>query len=99
VVTARFGLKVDDDNGFHVRFRLYAATGTAHLALSGVLTMRPDEYEAFRQLMEPALTDRADSTPAQPFQPGWLQGKVDRSVASMNRLPEGLLRTIRGERR
>nr|WP_221374359.1 hypothetical protein [Actinoplanes polyasparticus] len=59
-MTARFGLKVDDNNGYHVRFRLYAATGDAHLGLCGLLTMRPDEYEAFRRLLEPALTDRAD---------------------------------------
>lgn len=56
----RFGLIVDDDNGYHLRFRLFAATGGQHLGLCGRLTMHPDEFEAFRALLEPALTDRPD---------------------------------------
>lgn len=57
---ARFGIKVDDDNGYHIRFGLYAATGGEHLGRCGDLVMRPDEYAAFRELLAPALTDRTD---------------------------------------
>lgn len=57
---ARFGIAVDDDNGYHVRFRLFAATGGAHLGGCGQLVMRADEYAAFRELLRPALTDRPD---------------------------------------
>lgn len=60
VVDARFGVKVLNDNGHHVRFGLFAATDGQHLASCGHLIMRTDEYAAFRALLEPALTDRAD---------------------------------------
>lgn len=60
MTAARFGLNVISDNGFHVRFHLYAATGGAHLGGCGQLIMRADEYAAFKALLEPALTDRAD---------------------------------------
>ncbi len=59
-MTARFGLHVISDNGHHVRVHLYAATGGAHLGGCGELVMRCDEYEAFRALLGPALTDRSD---------------------------------------
>jgi hypothetical protein len=59
--TARFGITVDSDNGAHVRFRLFAATGGQHLGGCGNLVMRPDEYAAFRELLGPALTDRSDA--------------------------------------
>jgi hypothetical protein len=58
--TVRFGLAVDSDNGAHVRFRLFAATGGQHLGGCGNLVMRTDEYAAFRALLAPALTDRSD---------------------------------------
>jgi hypothetical protein len=61
-MTTRFGLAVDSDNGHHVRFRLFAATGGEHLGGCGQLVMRTDEYAAFRQLLEPMLTDRSDVT-------------------------------------
>lgn len=96
-MTARFALKVDDDNGHHVRFRLYAATDGQHPASVGVMTMRVDEYEVFRRLLEPALTDRAEAPEPSKFKPGWLQAQVERSVASLNQLPDGLRQTIRGE--
>lgn len=57
---ARFGIAVDSDNGYHVRFRLFAATGGEHLGLCGALVMRADEYAAFRQALQPLLTDRPD---------------------------------------
>lgn len=57
----RFGIKVDSDNGAHVRFRLFAATGGQHLGGCGQLTMTSTEYAAFRRLLEPMLTDRPDS--------------------------------------
>ena len=60
MTAVRFGLAVDDDNGYHVRFRLFAATGGAHLGGCGELVMRADEYAAFRALLAPALTDRSD---------------------------------------
>jgi len=59
-MTTRFGIAVDADNGFHVRFRLFAATGGQHLGGCGQLVMRAEEYAAFRELLAPALTDRAD---------------------------------------
>jgi hypothetical protein len=55
----RFGLRVTDDNGHHVRFQVFAATGGQHLGLCGQLTMRPEEYEAFRELLGPALSDQS----------------------------------------
>lgn len=58
----RFGIAVDSDNGFHVRFRLFAATGGQHLGGCGQLTMTATEYAAFRALLEPKLTDRPDPT-------------------------------------
>lgn len=57
---ARFGIAVDDDNGYHVRFRLFAATGGAHLGRCGQLVMRSDEFAAFRDLLAPVLADRFD---------------------------------------
>lgn len=59
-MTARFGIAVDSDNGFHVRFRLFAATGGQHLGGCGALVMRADEYAVFRELLAPALVDRSD---------------------------------------
>lgn len=56
----RFGLAVDSNNGHHVHFRLFAATGGQHLGRCGALTMTADEYTAFRELLEPRLTDRSD---------------------------------------
>lgn len=58
---ARFGIAVDDDNGHHVRFRVFATTGGQHLAYCGLLVMTTDE---FRSLLEPALTDRSDPSAA-----------------------------------
>lgn len=60
-MTARFGIAVDSDNGHHVHFRLFAATGGQHLGGCGALVMRADEYAAFRELLGPALTDRPDA--------------------------------------
>lgn len=60
MTAVRFGLQVDDINGYHVRFRLFAATGGEHLGGCGNLVMRTAEYAALRQLLEPALTDRHD---------------------------------------
>jgi hypothetical protein len=54
---ARFGLVIDSDNGAHVRFRLFAATGGQHLGGAGHLVMRVDEYAAFRKLLKPVLVD------------------------------------------
>jgi hypothetical protein len=62
-VTARFGIKVVSDNGHHVTLQLFAATGGEHLGGCGQLTMRADEYTAFRRLLAPALTDRSDPPP------------------------------------
>jgi hypothetical protein len=62
---ARFGIKVENDNGHHVRFSLYAATGGQWLGSCGQLVMRADEYAAFRALLEPALTDRPDPAAGQ----------------------------------
>lgn len=56
----RFGLVVDDDNGHHVRLRVFAATGGQHLGLCGSLVMAPAEYAAFRRLLEPQLIDRPE---------------------------------------
>jgi hypothetical protein len=58
--TVRFGLQVDSDNGTHVRFRLFAATGGQHLGGCGNLVMRTDEYAAFREILRPWLTSRPD---------------------------------------
>ncbi|GLY08304.1 hypothetical protein [Actinoplanes sp. NBRC 101535] len=60
----RFGIKVFSDNGHHVHFRLFAATGGQHLGGSGQLTMTTTEYARFRELLAPALTDRPDPAPA-----------------------------------
>lgn len=60
MTAVRFGLAVDSDNGAHVRFRLFAATGGEHLGGCGQLVMRPAEFAAFEQLLEPMLTDRSD---------------------------------------
>jgi hypothetical protein len=57
---ARFGLVVDSDNGVHVKFRLFAATGGQHLGACGALVMRADEYLAFIELLEPRIVDRSD---------------------------------------
>lgn len=59
-MTVRFGIAVDDDNGHHIRFCLFAATGGQHLGGCGQLVMRAEEYAAFRKLLAPALTDRTD---------------------------------------
>jgi hypothetical protein len=56
----RFGLKVESDNGYHVRFRLFAATGGQYLGGCGQLVMTVTEFSAFRELLEPRMTDRAD---------------------------------------
>jgi hypothetical protein len=56
----RLGITVDDDNGHHVRFRLFAATAGQHLGGCGHLVMRAEEYVAFRDLLGPALTDRTE---------------------------------------
>lgn len=61
----RFGLAVDHDNGHHVRFRLFAATGGQHLGGCGQLVMTPAEFAAFRELLAPRLTDRADPPAAE----------------------------------
>lgn len=60
----RFGIKLVSDNGHHVHFRLFAATGGQHLGGSGQLVMTSTEYARFRELLEPALTDRPDPAPA-----------------------------------
>lgn len=57
---ARFGIAVDSANDIHVRFRLFAATGSQHLGGCGPLVMRTDEFAAFEALLAPALTDRSD---------------------------------------
>lgn len=57
---ARFGLIVDYDNGHHVRFRVFAATGGQHLGGCGTLVMTAVEFAAFRELLGPKLTDRPD---------------------------------------
>lgn len=64
-MSARFGLIVDSANDVHVRFRLFAATGGQHLGGCGQLVMRVDEYQAFKALLEPALTDHSDPPEAQ----------------------------------
>jgi len=56
----RFGLAVDDDNGHHVHFRVFAATGGQHLGGCGALVMTAGEYAAFKALLAPQLTDRSD---------------------------------------
>ncbi len=56
----RFGLVVDDDNGHHVHFRLFAATGGQHFGGCGKLTMTVREFTTFRGLLEPMLTDTAE---------------------------------------
>lgn len=56
----RFGIAVDDDNGHHVHFRLFAATGGQHLGGCGKLTMTVREFTTFRSLLEPLLTDAAE---------------------------------------
>jgi hypothetical protein len=56
----RFGIKVISDNGHHVRFRLFTATGGQHLGGSGQLVMTATEYGTFRELLAPALTERPD---------------------------------------
>ncbi len=48
---ARFSIQIDHDNGAHVHFRLFAATGAAHLGLAGRLTMRAEEFAAFTALL------------------------------------------------
>lgn len=60
----RFGIAVDDDNGAHVRFRLFAASGGQWLGGCGALVMQPAEFAAFRALLQPQLTDRLDPLPA-----------------------------------
>ncbi len=60
MTAVRFGLTVDSDNGHHVHFHLFAATGGQHLGGCGSLTMTAVEYAAFRELLEPRLTDRSD---------------------------------------
>ena len=62
--TAHFGLLVDDSNGHHVRFRVFAATGGQHLGGCGQLTMTATEYAAFRELLGSALTDQATADTA-----------------------------------
>lgn len=57
---ARFVVAVDDANGAHVHFRLFAAANGAALGRCGQLVMRADEFAAFRELLEPALIDRTD---------------------------------------
>ncbi len=57
--TARFSVQVDHDNGAHVHFRLFAATGDAHLGLAGRLTMRADEFAAFTALLRDGDTQGA----------------------------------------
>lgn len=57
----RFGLVVDSDNGAHVRFRLFAATGGQHLGGCGQLVMTPTEFTAFHLLLEPKLDHRPAS--------------------------------------
>lgn len=47
----RFGLIIDSDNGVHVRFRLFAASGGQHLGLCGQLVMRTEEFAAFYPLL------------------------------------------------
>lgn len=56
----RFGLRVDSNNGHHVHFRLFAATGGQHLGSCGHLVMTAEEFTAFKALLGPALTDRSD---------------------------------------
>lgn len=57
---ALFGIAVDSDNGVHVRFRLFAATGGQHLGRCGNLVMRVDEFAAFQAILATVLTDRSD---------------------------------------
>jgi hypothetical protein len=57
----RFGITVDSDNGYHVHFRVFSATGGEHLGGCGKLVMRANEFDAFQQLLEPQLTDRSDA--------------------------------------
>lgn len=57
---ARFMLRAADDNGAHVRFDVLAATGGQHLGVCGSLTMQRTEFEVFRDLLKPVLTDRTD---------------------------------------
>lgn len=59
-MNARFGIQVDHDNGHHVHFRVFSATGGQHLGVAGTLVMTADEYAAFRELLGPRLTDRPD---------------------------------------
>lgn len=54
-MSARFGIRVLDNNGYHVRLVLFAASGGAHLGSCGQLTMRADEYTAFRNVLAPVL--------------------------------------------
>lgn len=52
-MSARFGIQVDHDNGHHVHFRLFAATGLQHLGSCGPQqTMRVEEFKTFRALLE-----------------------------------------------
>jgi hypothetical protein len=60
----RFGLAVDSDNSHHVHFRVFAATGGQHLGGCGSLVMTVEEFDVFRQLLAPQLTDRPDPAPA-----------------------------------
>lgn len=60
----RFGIKAFSDNGHHVHFKLFAATGGQHLGGCGQLVMTATEYARFRELLGPALTDRPDPAPA-----------------------------------
>lgn len=57
---ARFALAIDSDNEVHVRFRLFAATGGQHLGGCGQLVMRTSEFVAFRDILEPLLTEQSD---------------------------------------
>ncbi len=64
MTAVRFGLVVSNDNGHHVHFNLFAATGGQHLGRCGALVMTKTEFEAFKQLLGPALTDRPDPEPS-----------------------------------
>lgn len=83
---ARFGIAVDDDNGAHVRFRLFAATGGQHLGGCGQLVMRADEFVAFYALLAPALSDRPDPPEVVPSHP--LQDNGCACYACMDTAPQ-----------
>jgi hypothetical protein len=56
----RFAITVDSDNGHHVRFRMFVATGGEYLGFCGALVMRANEFADFKQLLGPQLTGRPD---------------------------------------